>query len=246
MKHPDRIIVAAAVLLVVFSAASLAQPPAEHTSQATSFRAAADFQLTADPLSPAWKGVPGISFQHGRYAEPIDGHLTELRSRWTEANLFLLFICDYENLQSKPGPPSKEETQELWNWDVAEVFIGSDFENVRRYKEFEVSPRGEWLDLAIEIDPGGKHIIDSAWNSGFASMARIDADAKVWYAEMRIPMSSIAPWKPAPGRTFRANFYRIQGSPQRLLAWQPVHQEWFHKPEVFGTLTLEGSTPHLP
>ena len=45
------------------------------------------------------------------------------------------------------------ETNELWNWDVAEVFIGSDFKNIRRYKEFEVSPQAEWVDLDINLVP---------------------------------------------------------------------------------------------
>ena len=44
------------------------------------------------------------------------------------------------------------ETNELWNWDVAEVFIGSDFKNIRRYKEFEVSPQAEWVDLDVNLD----------------------------------------------------------------------------------------------
>ena len=44
------------------------------------------------------------------------------------------------------------ETNELWNWDVAEVFIGSDFKNIRRYREFEVSPQAEWVDLDLNLD----------------------------------------------------------------------------------------------
>ncbi len=211
-----------------------------------SYRASSDFPLMANPESRWWKDIPGVSFQHGRYGEPVSGHLTEVRSRWTAASLYLLFICHYESLHSKPGPPAQGETQELWDWDVAEVFIGSDFENIRRYKEFEVSPRGEWLDLAIELDPGGKHTIDATWNSGFTRMARIDPQRKIWYAEMCIPFSSLAPWKPAPGRAFRANFYRIQGAPIQHLTWQPVHQEWFHKPEAFGTLVLEAGVSERP
>ena len=36
-------------------------------SKATSYRAKADFQLTADPLSQEWKDVRGVAFEHGRY-----------------------------------------------------------------------------------------------------------------------------------------------------------------------------------
>ena len=220
--------------LVIFGTAALYAAGGE----AVSYHSNDDFPLTADPASPAWKSVRGVTFEHGRYGERVPGHLTEVRSRWTTANLYLLYVCPYESLYPKPGAAAAGETNELWNWDVAELFIGSDFENIRRYKEFEVSPRGEWLDLSIELNPGGKHKIDWLWNSGFTSRTRVDERNKTWYLEMRIPMSSLAEWKPEPGRAFRANFYRIQGMPRKFLAWQPVNQDWFHRPEAFGKLVL--------
>ncbi|MBM3744469.1 MAG: hypothetical protein FJW34_01575 [Acidobacteria bacterium] len=222
----------------VLCAVMLAGVLAAAESQAVSYRVPEDSPLTADPSSPHWKGVRGVVFEHGRYGESIPRHRTEVRSLWTGRNLYFLFTCSYDNLYLKPGEPAAGETNQLWNWDVAEVFIGSDFDNIRRYKEFEVSPRGEWIDLAIELDPGGKHHIDWQWNSGFATRTRIEEQRKIWHVEMRIPIVSLAAWTPEPGRTFRVNFYRIQGQPRRFLCWQPVHQNWFHQPEAFGTLVL--------
>ena len=43
-------------------------------------------------------------------------------------NLYLLYVCPYEELYLKPSPVTKVETNELWNWDVAELFIGSRFQ----------------------------------------------------------------------------------------------------------------------
>jgi len=177
-------------------------------------------------------------FEHGRYGEPAPGDATEVRSRWTENYLYFLFACRYEDLNLKPGPPAKGETYGLWNWDVAEVFIGSDFENINRYKEFEVSPRGEWVDLSIELNSDGKNRTDWKWSSGFENLTRIDKGRRIWYAEMRIPMTSIADWKPEGGRTFRVNFCHVQGKPAKFLTWQPVNQDSFHKPEAFGKLVL--------
>lgn len=74
-------------------------------------------------------------------------------------------------------------TNELWNWNVAEVFIGSDFKNIRRYKEFEISPQGEWVDLEINLDTP-HHEDGWVWNSGFTVSARIDPAAKVRYGFM--------------------------------------------------------------
>ena len=69
-----------------------------------------------------------------------------------DAHLYLLFICPYTELNLKPDPTTSVETPRLWNWDVAEAFIGSDYERIGRYKEFQVSPQGEWVDLDIDRD----------------------------------------------------------------------------------------------
>src|SRR5271166_1003015 len=68
-----------------------------------SYRASADFALTADPRAPSWEGVQGVEFEHGRYGEPIAGHHTEVRSRWTESSLYLLYICHYEDMYLNPS-----------------------------------------------------------------------------------------------------------------------------------------------
>jgi len=210
-----------------------------------SYRASADFALTADPRAPSWEGVQGVEFEHGRYGEPIAGHHTEVRSRWTESSLYLLYICHYEDMYLNPSAPAQGETGALWNWDVAEAFIGWDFENISGYKEFEVSPRGEWIDLAIEYHPDGNNSVDASWNSSFTNRTRIDEQHKIWYVEMRIPLASIAPWKPEAGRALRINLYRIQGSqPRKLLCWRPVYSETFHEPKAFGKLVLAEDVNH--
>lgn len=60
-------------------------------------------------------------------------------------------MCPYEELNLKPNPDTSTETNELWNLDMAEAFIGADFNDIRRYKEFEIFPQGEWIDLTIDL-----------------------------------------------------------------------------------------------
>src|SRR5229473_2786398 len=196
---------------------------AESAGVIQSRRASADFALTADPGAAPWKAIQGIFMDHGPKGEAVPGHRTEVRSRWTKDNVYFLFVCPYEVLHLHPNPRQTSETNQLWDWDVAEVFVGTDFARIREYKEFEMSPQGEWVDLDIDRDhplPEGGWL----WNSGFQVKARVDAERKTWYGEMRIPFAAITPWEPSAGRELRINFYRAQGAPERrTIAWQPTH-----------------------
>src|SRR5690242_16684029 len=160
-----------------------------------------DIAPETDPNSQFWRGAAAIIAERDPFGKIVPGHRTEVRSRWAKQNLYFLFICPYERLNLKSHPRFDVETNQLWNWDVAEVFIGSDFQNIRRYKEFEVSPQGEWVDLDIDLDSpheeGGW-----LWNSGFKVSTRVDREKKIWYAATRIPFTAISPKAPAAGMEF--------------------------------------------
>jgi hypothetical protein len=201
--------------------------------------AAHDVSLETYPESAFWRGAVPVYAEVDTHGKLVPNHRTEVRSRWTKDNLYLLFVCPYEELHLKPSPNTLAETNELWNWDVAELFIGSDFQNIRRYKEFEVSPQGEWVDL--DIDLASPHHEDGwTWNSGFKVGARIDPKAKTWYGVMRIPFAAIDKRAPAVGNVFRANLFRGQGPPerQRSIAWKAPMRDTFHTPERFGQMEL--------
>ncbi len=228
-----------AVTICALALMGLGVPAAAQDTMFESARAPEDMVLSADPNSSFWHAARPIYIDKGKYGEPHDLYRTEIRSRWTKHNLYLLFICPYETLHLKPTPETTQETYALWNWDVAEAFIGSDFATIQRYKEFEISPQGEWVDL--DIDLTSPHHEDGwKWNSGFTVAARIDAAAKVWYGAMSIPFSALQSQAPAAGQTLRINLFRSQGAePDRVqLAWQPPMSETFHVPGKFGLLRL--------
>ena len=196
-----------------------------------------DVPLTTNSGASFWQGGRSVYAEQDTYGRPVPRHRTEIRSRWTKNNLYFLFICPYEKLHLKPSPHAKTETFKLWDWDVAEVFIGSDFQNIRHYKEFEVSPRGEWIDLDIDLSKP-HHEEGWKWNSGFQVATRIDHRAHIWYGAMRIPFSAIDQRPPADSITFRVNLFRSQGPDHKLIVWQPTMSDTFHVPERFGILKL--------
>src|SRR5579872_842401 len=226
-----------ATRLVAVFAISLACASAADVIE--SHHAQHDFAPTADPDSREWKNVKGVTATKDFLGKPVPGFDTQIRSRWTDRCLYLLYISPYRELNLKPNPSTTTETDHLWDWDVAEAFIGTDFNHIGRYKEFEVSPQGEWVDLDIDFDHP-KQQIGEAWNSGFQVKARVDAEKKIWYAEMKIPMSQIDSRTPRVGLEMRVGLYRIAGAnPNRIfMAWQPNMHKSFHVPSAFGILRL--------
>ena len=204
-----------------------------------SIYSAREVELDTQPQSAFWQGADPVYAEVGSHGQLVTGYRTRISSRWTKKSLYLLFECPYEELYLKPSPNVVDETFALWNWDVAELFIGSDFRNIRRYKEFEVSPQGEWIDLDVNLDLPD-HTVGWTWNSGFQVATRIDSSAKIWYGAMRIPFAALDTRPPRAGATFRVNLYRSQGPPERkkAIAWMAPMSDTFHTPDRFGLLRL--------
>jgi hypothetical protein len=167
-------VIACTLILVAVQILAAAEPPVMESTKAQE-----DMAPSTDPTIAFWRGVQAVYTDKAPYGQSQPRYRTAILSRWTDKNLYFLFVCPYEVLHLKPSPDSANETYELWDWDVAEVFIGSDFENIRRYKEFEISPQGEWVDLDIDLSQP-HHEEGWKWNSGFTVAARIDPAAKIW------------------------------------------------------------------
>ena len=224
-------------ILILFIACSSSAFAGDQTIRST--RAESDPRLETNPTSSFWRGSLPIYMDADAHGNRDPRYRTEIRTRWTKQNLYFLFVCPYEELNLKPNPNTSAETNELWNWDVAEAFIGADFNDIRRYKEFEISPQGEWVDLDIDLNEP-HHEDGWEWNSGFAVSARIDKAAHVWYGAMRIPYSAIDTRSAADGNILRINLFRSQGpaSVRYQTAWQASMSDSFHVPERFGLLKL--------
>jgi len=167
---------------------------------------------------------------------------TEIRGFWTDSSLYLLFKAPYESLNLWLPTTNDRPRPHLWDRDVVEIFLGDDWKNIRHYREFEIAPTGDWIDLAIDLDHPAE---DYSWRSGWQTKARIDRRARVWYAAARIPLRAISDQPVAAGTRWRMNLYRIDGQgadPQRhFLCWNPtctIYRDPNHVPEHFGTLVF--------
>ena len=109
-------------LAVMLSSAFAADNRVAITTEATD-----DVAIDTNPASTFWTQTVPIYADRDKNDQVLPGYHTEIRSRWTPKNLYFFFSCPYEELFLRPNPSTTTETNKLWNWDVAEVFIGSDF-----------------------------------------------------------------------------------------------------------------------
>jgi hypothetical protein len=204
-------------------------------------------ELTADPNSPFWKDVKGVWIERRiNTSEPAPHLKTDVRSRWTDKNLYFLFVCPYEQANLRPNPQTEKDTSRLWEHDVFELYIGANFDDITKYFELQVSPQGEHLDGKIDATVPRVGVGNEwQWESGWKTKARHDAANKIWYGEIQLPIAAIDQRPAKAGNEFRINVYRLQGPnppttpPSRdFVAWQPTGEYHPHRPLKFGRLKL--------
>jgi hypothetical protein len=167
---------------------------------------------------------------------------TEVRAFWTDSDLYLLFASPYSELNLWLPADNTKDHIKLWDRDVVEFFLGDDWEDIKHYREFEIAPTGDWVDLAIDLN---KDTYDAKWDSGWQRQGRIDEKNHIWYAAARVPLRAVSEKQVQVGTRWRVNLYRIDGlgeDPVRhFMCWQPtcvVNRDPNHVPEHFGTLVF--------
>jgi predicted TIM-barrel fold metal-dependent hydrolase len=194
-----------------------------------------EFPLKGDLSNPAWQKARAVYLEmSSRDAVAQPRFSTPVRVLWSGENLYLGYECPFTEITTFEPADLAKERFGLWERDVVEAFIGADPARMDRYTEYELSPNGEKLDLII--DPPRK---DFEWSSGFECAVRVNAAAKIWTAEMRIPLQALSQSTPQAGTRWRINFYRHDAANKAFLAWNPTLTASFHTPARYGILEFE-------
>jgi alpha-galactosidase len=202
-------------------------------------------EITLDARNPApeWQAANPVAFcadWEGKNPDP--GRQTKVRALWSPRTLYLRFECRYRVLHVFANADANGRRDHLWDRDVAEAFLQPDASRERFYKEFEVSPNGMWIDL--DIGPG----LQADLKSGLTRSVAIDERSNQWFAEIAVPLRSLAA-NFDPSAVWRVNFFRVEGGtePRFYSAWQPTRTEQpnFHVPSAFGRMHfVEGPRPN--
>jgi len=235
-----RLFLALVFNLALFSPISMMSQPktmhpcAETTNEIVAAGLSRELVLHAAESAAEWQQAKPVTFCRDWLGKnPDPDRETEVRVLWTPQTLFLRFDCRYRELHVFGDSDPNGRRDQLWERDVAEVFLQPDPSRPTEYKEFEVSPNGLWIDL--DISPGQKPDL----KSGMQRSVVLDEKAHSWTAELAIPIKALTP-KFDPEAIWRVNFYRVEGKvePRGYYAWQPTGtpQPNFHVPSAFGLM----------
>lgn len=190
------------------------------------------------PDPSAWETAPMAAFCSDWRGEHTDPRReTQVRLLWSHECIYIRFHCRYREIYVYEGNNSRRD--KLWLRDVAEVFIRPGADDATHYREFEIGPNGDWLDL--DISQGEKSLLFC----DLRSRVVVNAEAAVWIAELALPIDCLTTAFD-PSEVWRMNLFRIEGrEPNRFYsAWIPTHtpKPNFHVPECFGELLFGGSS----
>src|SRR6185312_10390385 len=193
--NPDPMNTEAALAIVLSLSCCVAwgQEPCTVSRPTASFaipHAGGSPELNSDPSSALWRaGAQAVIVKDCSRVLEYPETRTEVRGFWTDTDLYLLFRCPYRELNVFLPARNNTARLNLWDRDVVEMFLGDDWKNIRHYREFEIAPTGDWIDLAIDLD---RQSYDHTWRSGWKTKARIDKRAHIWYAAARIPLRAVS------------------------------------------------------
>lgn len=201
-------------------------------NEVTAARLKGALDVAGFPREIAWKSAAPVRFcRDWQGHHPDATRETQVRAIWSPDFLYLRFEAKYRSIFTFPDRDQRQD--ELWTRDVAEVFLQPAGQSGHFYREFEVSPNGDWLDLNIVA---GK---DANLHCSMKSRMAIHASEKLWTADVALPMSCLIE-RFDPKQTWRLNFFRVEGAGDSRFfsSWHPTNtaQPNFHVPEVFGVL----------
>ena len=214
--------------------------------------------FTAGPITidgrldePAWKRAEPITTFYAY--KPQDAKRlspTVARLLWGKQNLYIAIECEDRDIWSYSDKPDDD----LWNGDVAELFIKPSTEKLLYY-EFVMAPSGALYDARYASRGAGGLARFKDWSSGAqvaCAIAGSDGDYhdddQGYTVEMAIPLSVFPDnMRPAAGLTwtfgvFRYDYSKMFEDPLLMMSI-PEAPEWgYHYYEGYAPLTFQPPT----
>lgn len=214
------------------------------SAQQLKVKATNDFTVTGDGSNAAWNKAAWIPLPQRSGQEPLS---TKVKALYSSNGIYFLFSCADRQLSAA----MKADFMDLWEEDVAEVFLWPDTLQPA-YFEYEISPLNYELPILISNEQGDlvrwqPFHYDADRKTQHATAVdggekQSGANVKNWTAEFFIPFKLLRPLKnivPRKGTTWRANLYRVDyDKGEAEWSWQQTGRS-FHEIAKFGYLVFE-------
>jgi hypothetical protein len=200
-----------------------------------------DFEITGDGNADNWNNEKWLSLS--KRNENGIPYLTKIKILYSDSGIYCLYYCQDNKLTST----LREDFSDLFNEDVVEAFFWTD-EKLPMYFEYEISPFNYELPILVPNINGNFlgwrpwHYEDGRKTRHATHVIKNNGNIVAWTAEFFIPYKLLKPMTnmpPAKGKTWRANFYRIDYDEKpSAWSWQLTRNN-FHDYERFGTLLFK-------
>lgn len=210
-------------------------------------RSMGDIRIDGRLDEPAWRKADSLKVSF--LLQPKDAEkpsTATVRFLWDDKYLYVAFECEDCDIWSFSDKPDDQ----LWNGDVAELFIKPST-SARAYYEFVIAPNGAMYDARYPSRGAGGYWRFKDWSSNAKVATAIDGtdgnwrdDDRGYVVEMAIPLSVFTDAKkPANGVVWTVGAFRYDYSKlfetTMLLMSIPESKKGFHYYEGYNKLTFQ-------
>ncbi len=194
---------------------------------------------------PAWESVrPTAKFSQPDGKALDDAHETTARVAWDDDNLYVAWQTRDADIQNR----YREHDSTLWEGDVVELFLAPDDAD-GAYYELQFAPNLGHFDAKFSGHRQPAWQTAAAWESEAKFAVHVDGTVngdgpdQGWSVEAAIPWKAFGLLAAPMGRTWQANFYRIDSAGTHDLshmgAWVPIGGD-FHALSQAGRIHFSG------
>lgn len=187
---------------------------------------------------PAWKKAEPLPIQY--LLEPRDTTTlpkTHARLLWDEAFVYIAFDYADDDIWSYSNTPDDE----LWNGDVAELFIKPSTDK-KLYYEFVIAPNATLFDARYPSRGAGGYMRFKPWSSGAKIASAIRGAGQGYTIEAAIPITAFPEWaRPRKNATwtfavFRYDYSKSYEDPLLMMSIPEAIGHGYHSYEYYQPL----------
>ncbi|HET6427802.1 MAG TPA: carbohydrate-binding family 9-like protein [Phycisphaerae bacterium] len=198
---------------------------------------------------PAWGDADRLLIDEYPWFTDGQKQQTDVALLYDDRAVYVLFVCEDRHIFSVETRPNGD----VYKDSCVELFADPAPARGGGYFNFEANCCGV-MHLGFGAGRGKRRLADAAIHEQIRVATSIPIGTKDespnddgWWLAAKLPFETLSAFtgvqvQPAPGDTWRANFYRCGGKTDGQYAcWNPITAERpdFHRPECFGTLQFE-------